>query len=93
MIVGLSSYSLGKAMHQGKMDILSAMDWTKENGGEFIEIVPHLFTVNGDDELISKTTVNLQKLVCQYFSTVYPEMCLKILKRSMQRRLTGLRRR
>lgn len=42
MIVGLSSYSLGKAMHQGKMDILSAMDWTKENGGEFIEIVPHL---------------------------------------------------
>ena len=54
MIVGLSSYSLGKAMHQGKMDILSAMDWTKENGGEFIEIVPHLFTVNGDEELISK---------------------------------------
>ena len=74
MIVGLSSYSLGKAMHQGKMDILSAMDWTKENGGEFIEIVPHLFTVNGDDELISKINSKSAEIglpILQYLSLIH----------------------
>ncbi len=52
MKVGLSSYSLTGALSTGEMDILGAMDWTKENGGEFIEVVPYPFEVK--DELAAQ---------------------------------------
>ncbi|MBO5725329.1 MAG: sugar phosphate isomerase/epimerase, partial [Lentisphaeria bacterium] len=43
MKIGLSSYSLARAIQAGEMDIFGAMDFVKENGGEHIEIVPGAF--------------------------------------------------
>ncbi|MBO2942534.1 sugar phosphate isomerase/epimerase [Paenibacillus sp. F411] len=42
MKLGVSSYSLFQAMNAGHMNILEAIDWVAENGGEHIEIVPGL---------------------------------------------------
>lgn len=42
MKIGLSSYSLFKAMKAKKMTILEVIDWTAENGFDHIEIVPGL---------------------------------------------------
>ena len=54
MKIGLSSYSLCRAIRAGEMDILEAIRWVAEHGGEHIEIVPAGFTLTGDDELIGK---------------------------------------
>jgi len=40
MKLGLSSYSLYKAMKDGGMTILDSVRWVAENGGQHIEIVP-----------------------------------------------------
>ncbi|RDI40013.1 sugar phosphate isomerase/epimerase [Falsibacillus pallidus] len=40
MKIGVSSYSLYKAMRDDGMTILEAMEWIKENGAEHVEIVP-----------------------------------------------------
>lgn len=42
MKIGVSSYSLFQAMHDGKMSILDAIEWIAANGGQHIEIVPKL---------------------------------------------------
>lgn len=42
MKIGVSSYSLFQAMHDGNMTILDAIDWIAGNGGQHIEIVPKL---------------------------------------------------
>lgn len=42
MKLGISSYSLYQAMHQGRMNILEAAEWIAEIGAEHIEIVPNL---------------------------------------------------
>ena len=43
MKIGLSSYSLSRAIKAGEMDIFGAMDFVKEHNGEHIEIVPGSF--------------------------------------------------
>lgn len=48
MKTGLSSYSLSHAINAGEMDIFQAIEWTAENGGEHIEIVPIGFTVENE---------------------------------------------
>lgn len=40
MKIGLSSYSLFRAINSGEMSILDAIQWVADNGGEHIEIVP-----------------------------------------------------
>ncbi|GIP39342.1 sugar phosphate isomerase [Paenibacillus sp. J31TS4] len=40
MKIGLSSYSLSRAIRAGEMTVLEAISWIQENGGEHIEIVP-----------------------------------------------------
>ncbi|MDO3410973.1 sugar phosphate isomerase/epimerase family protein [Saccharibacillus sp. CPCC 101409] len=42
MKLGISSYSLYQAMHQGRMNIEEALDWAAELGADHIEIVPGL---------------------------------------------------
>lgn len=42
MKLGISSYSLYQAMHQGRMTIEEALDWVAELGAAHIEIVPGL---------------------------------------------------
>ncbi len=52
MKIGLSSYSLHRAIEAGEMDVLAAVRWVADNGGEHIEIVPSGFKLTGDDALI-----------------------------------------
>ena len=50
--VGLSSYSLSRAIGNGEMDIFGAIQFTAEHGGKHIEIVPgSSYIVNGNDQL------------------------------------------
>lgn len=50
--VGLSSYSLSRAINNGEMDIFGAIRFTAEHGGKHIEIVPgSSYTVTGNDQL------------------------------------------
>lgn len=51
MKIGLSSYSLSRAITAGEMDILGAIKWIAENGGQHVEIVPSGFKLTGDDRL------------------------------------------
>ena len=51
MKLGVSSYSLYQAMHAGNMNILDAIQWVADNGGEHIEIVPFGFDFEGNREL------------------------------------------
>ncbi|MCS7462052.1 sugar phosphate isomerase/epimerase [Paenibacillus doosanensis] len=52
MKLGLSSYSLVRAIRSQQMDILGGIDWIAENGGEHVEIVPIGFSLTDNPELI-----------------------------------------
>ena len=48
MKIGLSTYSLGRAVKAGEMDQLEVVDWIADNGGEHVEVVIDL---SDNDEL------------------------------------------
>ena len=48
MKIGLSTYSLGRAVKAGEMDQLEVLDWIADNGGEHVEVVIDL---SDNDEL------------------------------------------
>jgi sugar phosphate isomerase/epimerase len=50
MKLGLSIYSLSKAISSGEMTVIEAIEWIKDNGGQHVEIVPYRFDL--DDQLI-----------------------------------------
>ncbi|MBO1514859.1 sugar phosphate isomerase/epimerase family protein [Metabacillus bambusae] len=51
MKLGLSSYSLYAALKSGEIDILEAIEWVAEQGGEHIEIVPMGFSLDDNPDL------------------------------------------
>ena len=65
MKIGLSSYSLARAIQAGEMDIFGAMDFVKENGGEHIEIVPGAF---------GEMTVTLAEQIAQKAKNIQLEL-------------------
>lgn len=50
MKIGLSSYSLLKAIKSGEMGILDAIVWIADNGGEHMELVPYGYTLVDNPE-------------------------------------------
>jgi len=52
--IGLSSYSLSKAMNAGEMDILGAIRWISENGGEHMELSPGNLVLAGNNALVKE---------------------------------------
>ncbi|MCZ8513232.1 sugar phosphate isomerase/epimerase [Paenibacillus filicis] len=62
MKLGLSSYSLVRALQAKEMDILNVLDWVAEHGGEHIEIVPLGFQLAGNPELIDAIRERAQTL-------------------------------
>ncbi len=52
MKIGITSYSLSKAIKAGEMDILAAIRWVAENGGEHIELSPAGYTLTGNPALV-----------------------------------------
>lgn len=49
MKLGLSSYSLNSAIREGRMSLIEAMSWAKENGAECMELVPFAFRFDDDE--------------------------------------------
>lgn len=54
MKIGLSTYSLLRALQSGDMTVLDVIQWTKDNGGEHVEIAPLGFDLEKNPELISQ---------------------------------------
>lgn len=52
MKLGMSSYSLLGAMQSEGMSILDVIDWTADEGGEHVEIVPMGYTLADDPDLV-----------------------------------------
>ncbi len=53
MKLGISSYSLYRAMQSNEMSVLDVIGWIADNGGEHVEIVPNLgFRFDENPELI-----------------------------------------
>lgn len=52
MKLGMSSYSLIGAMRTGEMTILDVIQWTADQGGEHIEVVPIGFTLDDNPGLV-----------------------------------------
>ncbi len=52
MKVGLSTYSLSRAIREAKMDVLGAIRWISENGGEQVELSPAGYTLTGNPSLV-----------------------------------------
>ncbi|MGC4376666.1 sugar phosphate isomerase/epimerase family protein [Fictibacillus sp. Mic-4] len=52
MKIGLSSYSLFSALKSGEMTIVEAIQWTRDHGGEHIEIVPLGFNFDENPRLV-----------------------------------------
>jgi inosose dehydratase len=52
MKMGLSTYSLLRSMQAGEMTVLDVIQWTKDNGGEHVEIVPLGYDLEKNPELI-----------------------------------------
>jgi sugar phosphate isomerase/epimerase len=48
MKIGLSTYSLSRAIRDERISVLDAIDWIAENGGEHVEIVPAGFSLDED---------------------------------------------
>jgi sugar phosphate isomerase/epimerase len=56
MKIGMSSYSLVRAIESGEMTILDAIKWTADQGGDHIEIVPMGFNLTDQPQLIEEIT-------------------------------------
>ncbi len=54
MKLGMSSYSLVGAINSGEMTILDAIQWTADQGGEHIELVPMGFSLTDNPRLIEQ---------------------------------------
>lgn len=54
MKLGMSSYSLAGAINSGEMSILDVIQWTADQGGEHIEIVPIGYSLTDNPELIDQ---------------------------------------
>ncbi|KPV43928.1 sugar phosphate isomerase/epimerase family protein [Alicyclobacillus ferrooxydans] len=54
MKLGVSTYSLYRAIQHGEMTVLDVFAWTSENGGEHVEIVPMGFSLHDDLSLVEQ---------------------------------------
>ncbi|PYI55825.1 sugar phosphate isomerase/epimerase family protein [Paenibacillus flagellatus] len=52
MKIGVSTYSLARAINAGEMDVLGAIQWIADNGGQHVEIVPIGYTLDDNPALV-----------------------------------------
>lgn len=62
MKLGLSSYSLFKALEAGEMDLLEVIAWIGDHGGEHIEIVPLGFNLMENPDLIDAAVAKTKEV-------------------------------
>ncbi|GAA3404471.1 sugar phosphate isomerase/epimerase [Paenibacillus hodogayensis] len=51
MKLGVSTYSLSRAIAANEFDVLGAIQWIADNGGQHVEIVPIGFSLDNDTDL------------------------------------------
>lgn len=62
MKIGLSSYSIGRAINAGEFDILGAIQWIADNGGQHVELSPFGYSFDGPkDKLIAAVKKQAKK--------------------------------
>lgn len=52
MKIGVSTYSLARAINAGEFDVIGAIQWIADNGGQHVEIVPFGYALDQNPELI-----------------------------------------
>ncbi|RKN84195.1 sugar phosphate isomerase/epimerase family protein [Paenibacillus ginsengarvi] len=52
MKIGVSTYSLARAINAGEFDVLGAIQWIADNGGQHVEIVPIGYSLDENPALI-----------------------------------------
>jgi sugar phosphate isomerase/epimerase len=62
MKIGVSTYSLSRAIQAGEMNVIDAIDYIAEIGGEHVEIVPIGFNLTENPELITAICRKAQEL-------------------------------
>jgi inosose dehydratase len=60
--IGLSTYSLFRAIKSKEMDVLEAIQWIADNGGEHVEIVPMGFDLEDNPDLIDAIRERAQEI-------------------------------
>ncbi|WP_135554828.1 sugar phosphate isomerase/epimerase family protein [Paenibacillus cymbidii] len=61
MKLGISSYSLSKAIQAGEMTIVDVVQWVADNGGEHLEICPIGFTLDDNPHLLEAIRRKVQE--------------------------------
>ena len=51
MKLGISSYSLHRAIQSGEMSIIDVIQWVADNGGEHVELAPIGFSLDDNPGL------------------------------------------
>lgn len=62
MKLGMSSYSLVGAINSGEMSILDVIQWTADQGGEHIELVPMGYTLIDNPDLMEAVVQKVQEV-------------------------------
>jgi sugar phosphate isomerase/epimerase len=62
MKLGLSTYSLTRAIKSGEMTVIQALEWMKTYGADHVEIVPHSFNLVESPSLISEIKEKAQEI-------------------------------
>ena len=62
MKIGLSTYSLSKAIQKGEMDVFGAIEWIAANAGEHVEIVPSGFEVPPEGDVAERIRAKAQSV-------------------------------
>ncbi|TSB46029.1 sugar phosphate isomerase/epimerase family protein [Alkalicoccobacillus porphyridii] len=62
MKLGMSSYSLVGAINTGELSILDVLQWTADNGGQHVEIVPIGYSLTDQPELIEEIVEKAKEL-------------------------------
>jgi sugar phosphate isomerase/epimerase len=60
MKVGLSTYSLSRAIKAEQLDVIEAIQWIADNGGEHVEISPSGFTLTDNESLVKAIVAKAQ---------------------------------
>lgn len=62
MKIGVSTYSLARAIRSGEMDVFGVMEWIKELGAQHVEVVPVGFNLQEDPALIEQMVAKAKEL-------------------------------
>ena len=72
MKIGLSTYSLLKAIERGEMTVLDTIQWVADNGGDHMEIVPYGFSLIDNPKLADDVRAKAESLKIELSNYAIP---------------------